>query len=281
MNPRDIEEAQVHLQLFGAKFEQEKRELKTNAEEGSTRITETTSKIEAGEAVLMQLKSELKNAEQSCAEAKEALASAEALDTKTASAVDTENLDLGANIDALTRAIVTLEKDVAGSSFLQNDVGSSIRKVTMNSNRISDEDHSTLLSSLSDGDHQGYAPQSDEIIGILKQLKETVEVAKVVEARLGPVGDLTKDVETQEKAEALPRPTRLPPWRDKLETCQSGAKSEKHLEHEVSIQEGGEDTLVSVKMQHSEMCKKVEVASVEEGQENVENENEKSEKYEN
>ena len=57
-------------------------------------------------------------------------------------------------------------------------------------------------------------------------------------------------------------------WRDKLETYQSGAKSEKHLEHEVLIQEGGEDTDESVKKQHSEMCKKVEVASVEEGQEN-------------
>ena len=42
----------------------------------------------------------------------------------------------------------------------------------------------------------------------------------------------------------------------------------KHFEHEVSIQEGSEDTFVNVKMQHNEMCKKVEVASVEEGQEN-------------
>ena len=129
--------------------------------------------------------------------------------------------------------------------------------MTMNSNRIYDEDHSTLSSSLSDGDHQGYASQNGEIISILKQLKETVKMEKLVE--------------TQEKAEALPRPTRLPPWRDKLETCQSGAKHEKHLEHEASIQEGGEDTFINVKIQHSEMCKKVEVASVEEGQESDEN----------
>ena len=70
--------------------------------------------------------------------------------------------------------------------------------MTLSFNRIYYEDHSTLLSSsLSDGDYQGYAPQSDEIIGLLKQLKETVKVVKLVE--------------TQEKAEALPRPTRLPP----------------------------------------------------------------------
>ena len=35
-------------------------------------------------------------------------------------------------------------------------------------------------------------------------------------------------------------------------THQSGAKSEKHLEYEASIQEGSEDTFVNVKMQHSE-----------------------------
>ena len=63
--------------------------------------------------------------------------------------------------------------------------------------------------------------------------------------------EVTKLVETQEKAEALPRPTRLPPWRDKLvpcqsdiQTCQSGVKAEKYLEHEASIQDGSEDTFV-------------------------------------
>ena len=165
------------------------------------------------EAVLMQSKSELKNAEQSCAEAKEALAS------EATSTFDTENFDLTENIDGLRVAIAHLEKEVAGSNFLQNDIGSSLRmegcKVTMNSNRIYDEDHSTLLSSLSDGDHQGYASQNGEIIGILKQLKETVEVTKLVE--------------THEKAEALPRPTRLPPWRDKLETCQCRCEVRKVL----------------------------------------------------
>ena len=65
------------------------------------------------EAVLMQFKSELKNAEQSCAEAKEALASAEALNTETDSTFDTENFDLTENIDDLRVAIAQLEKDVA------------------------------------------------------------------------------------------------------------------------------------------------------------------------
>ena len=103
----------------------------------------------------------------------------------------------------------------------------------------------------------------------LDSLGDLEQGADVPAPSLGKaLADVTKLVETQEKAEVLQRPTRLPPWRDNLETCQPGAKSEKHLEHELSIQEGGEDTFVNVKMQHSEMCKKVEVASVEEGQEN-------------
>ena len=42
----------------------------------------------------------------------------------------------------------------------------------MNSNRISDGDHPTLLSSLSGDDRQGHASQSDEAISTQKQLKD-------------------------------------------------------------------------------------------------------------
>ena len=102
----------------------------------------------------MQLKRELKDAELSCAEAKEALASAGELDAKAA-----ESSYLAANIDALTRAIAALEKGAAGSSLLQSGVVSSIRKLTTIANWVSGEDRSTLLPFLSGGDRQGYAPQ--------------------------------------------------------------------------------------------------------------------------
>ena len=39
-------------------------------------------------------------------------------------------------------------------------------------NRVSDDDRSTLFSFLTRGASQGYAPQSGEIIGILKQLMD-------------------------------------------------------------------------------------------------------------
>ena len=95
---------------------------------------------------------------------KEALASAGALESKAASAFDAESSDLATSVDTFMRAIAALENGVAGSSLLQSGVRSDIRKVDKNSNRVSDEDGSTL-SFLSGGDHQRYAPQSSEIIG--------------------------------------------------------------------------------------------------------------------
>ena len=73
---------------------------------------------------------------------------------------------------------------------------------------------------------------------IVAQSEETVEVAKAVEA--------------QEKAEAPPRATRPPPWRDKHATIEYGRKSKRrcdgnesmlwlaasYLEYRATIQEG-------------------------------------------
>ena len=136
------------------------QELKTNVEEGTARITDSTSKIKAEEGILVELKTVIKVSQESRAEAKQALASAVALDDKGASAFDAESSDLAANIDALTRAIAALEKGVAGSSFLQSRVGPAIRKVAMSSEKVSDSERSTLLSFLSSGDRQGYAPKN-------------------------------------------------------------------------------------------------------------------------
>ena len=94
----------------------------------------------------------------------------QALDGKAASAFD-ETDNLTTNIDLLTRAIVELEKGVAGSTSLQSRIGSTIRKILMSAEKVSDSDISTLLS-FSNGDLQQYAQQSGDIIGILKQLKE-------------------------------------------------------------------------------------------------------------
>ena len=104
------------------------------------------------------------------------------MDSKAASVFDAGSSDLAINTGTFTWAITVLEKDVAVSSFQQSGVGSGIRKVNMNSNRISDGDHSTIVSSLSGDDRQGHAPRSDEAIGTLKQSRDEMS-ADLVDAR--------------------------------------------------------------------------------------------------
>ena len=73
-------------------------------------ITETTSRIEAGEVALVLLKGEFKDADLVRAEAKEALASAGDLDAKAASTFDAVSSDLAVSIDGLSRAIAAFEE---------------------------------------------------------------------------------------------------------------------------------------------------------------------------
>ena len=62
--------------------------------------------------------------------------------SEAASVFDRESSDLAINTGTFIWAIAALEKDVTGSSFQQSGVGSDIRKVDMNYNRVSDDERS-------------------------------------------------------------------------------------------------------------------------------------------
>jgi len=79
------------------------------------------------------------------------------------SAFDDESVDLA--MDALIRAIVARKVWQKTVSFR------AIRMVAMSAEQVSGSDRSVLLSFLSNGDRQQYAPRG-EIIGILEQLKD-------------------------------------------------------------------------------------------------------------
>jgi len=85
-------------------------------------------------------------------------------------------------------------------------------------------------------------PQSDEIVGILRQLKDETSADVTALEKKGldrktnhqdPMKTETKETvevakaaEAQEKAEALPRLVRPPPWRDKLQNKREGSEVE-------------------------------------------------------
>merc|ERR1719313_179606 len=77
------------------------------------------------------------------------------------------------NIDALSKAIPAIEKGMAGA-FLQTTAAMVLRRLSMTMD-MNSVDRDMLASFLSQGSSAGYVPQSGEILGILKQMKDEME----------------------------------------------------------------------------------------------------------
>merc|ERR1719223_2526110 len=146
-----------------------------------TEIPQVDSALAEAEAALSQLKKDIEEHKANVADAKKTMAKATALREKEAAAFATESSDLKTNVAALGKAIAAIEAGTAGS-FLQSTAAvSSLQKMTVDAD-MSSADRDILTSFLSEG--QGYAPQSGQIVGILKQMKDTMEktLAEVIAA---------------------------------------------------------------------------------------------------
>merc|ERR1719428_685149 len=141
--------------------------------DAETKIPQLESAIKEGGALMEQLKAEIEQAKTDRAEAKEAIAKATALRDKEASAFASESSMLKSNIDALGKAIPAIEKGMAGA-FLQTAAATVLRRLSMSMD-MNSVDRDMLASFLSMNSHEGYVPQSGEILGILKQMKDEME----------------------------------------------------------------------------------------------------------
>jgi len=124
--------------------------------------------IKAAIALKAQLELEVKAHQKDREEAKAAIKVA--LDIKTKCVTEAEvkiNEELTANIEALKKAIAALEKGTYGS-FLQTSAASTLRKLSISMDDLSEVDRNMIASFLTSDAH--YTPQSQEIIGILKQM---------------------------------------------------------------------------------------------------------------
>merc|ERR1719444_702120 len=74
----------------------------------------------------------------------------------------------------MDKAIAAIEKGAGGSAFLQTASGATLRKLSV-SVEMSDADRDVLSSFLSTDDSTEYAPQSGQITGILKQMRDTMQ----------------------------------------------------------------------------------------------------------
>jgi septal ring factor EnvC (AmiA/AmiB activator) len=139
--------------------------------DAETRIPQLESNNKEDLALKKQLEAELVEAKASRAEAKETIAKSTALREKEAAAFAKFKSDSEANIGALSSAIPAIEQGMGGA-FLQTAAANVLRRLSVSAD-MNSADRDLLASFLSDGDN--YAPQSGEILGILKTMKDEME----------------------------------------------------------------------------------------------------------
>jgi len=145
------------------------------ADAGSS-ISDLGNKIKAGTEQKAVLAEELKTAQSDRTAAKKAMAEATAIREKEASAFAIEKANAEKDVAAVAKAIAAIEKGMAGS-FLQTS-GAQLLRTVLAAKRdlLMDDDRQDMLSFLSGSQRLQYAPQSGQILGILKQMHD--EMAK-------------------------------------------------------------------------------------------------------
>merc|ERR1719399_1377425 len=158
--------------------------------DAETKIPQLESQIKAAAEMKAQLEEDVKNHQNDRAAAKAAMAKATALREKEAAAFAKEHAESVANIEAAKKATAAISKGMAGG-FLQTSAAGVLRKLAL-SEGLSDNQRDMLTSFLAEGSgaSAGYAPASGEIVGILKQLTDTMEA------------DLGEAMEAEKKAKA-------------------------------------------------------------------------------
>merc|ERR1719324_450849 len=158
--------------------------------DAETKIPQLESSIKQASEMKAQLEEDIKNHQADRAAAKAAMAKATAIREKEAAAFAKEHAEATANIEAAKKATAAISKGMAGG-FLQTSAAAVLRKLAL-SEGLSDNQRDMLTSFLAEGSgaSAGYAPASGEIVGILKQLTDTMEA------------DLGEAMEAEKKAKA-------------------------------------------------------------------------------
>merc|ERR1719161_1994212 len=141
--------------------------------DANTKIPQLESDIKQASEEKAQLESDLEAHQADRAAAEEAMAKATEMRKKEAAAFAKENAEDKANLEALKKAVAAIEKGLAGG-FLQTNAAGVLRRLAMAKMDMLELDRQELVSFLS-GSQSDTAPGTDEIVGILKQLKDEME----------------------------------------------------------------------------------------------------------
>jgi len=188
-------------------------DLQASIASAADSIAELGTKIKTGEEKMVVLKEELKTAQADRAAAKAAMAEATAIREKEAAAYAAEKAAADKDISAIVKAVAALEKGMAGA-FLQTDAAQILRGIlSSRKDMLMDDDRQDLMAFLSNSQQTNYAPQSGQIVGILKTMGDEMAAAlaeatkaeetaiasyeKLMSAKKKEVIALTKEIETK------------------------------------------------------------------------------------
>jgi len=152
-------------------------DLNAAAAESSSQIQELGNKVQEGTAEKAQLDQELKEHKADRESAKQDLAKATSLRTKEAEEYAAVKADSEANIAALAGAIPAIEKGMGGAALMQLPHRDRLQHLVESQTEMDSTDRDRVLSFLSGkvAEEGDYAPASGQIVGILKQMKDTME----------------------------------------------------------------------------------------------------------
>merc|ERR1712079_462007 len=148
-------------------------DLRQGIDAAEAKVPKVTSALAEAEALKEQLDKDIGELKGGSGDAKAAIAKATGIRDKEAAAFAKDSADKKTNIAALKKAIAAIEAGMAGK-FLQTSTENvaTLQQLVINMD-MSSTDRDMLTSFLSQG--SGYAPASGEILGIMKQMLETME----------------------------------------------------------------------------------------------------------
>merc|ERR1719240_1391368 len=146
--------------------------LKSAIAEGKAQIESLSATAERTAAEKSQLDQEIASHKADREEAQKVIKESTALREKEASEFAATSGDMKSNIQSMSGALDALKKGLS-AALLQTGVGNVLRNIVRSSPAVRDSEREMLMSFLDTGD--ATAGGSDQIIGIVEQMKETME----------------------------------------------------------------------------------------------------------
>jgi len=154
--------------------------LSESVDENTNKISELKSKIESEEAQQSRLEQDLKGHNEDKSSAEKDLSKATGLREKEQAEFESSLANAKSTLAGVSQVLPVLEKSAAGdasSALLQGPVASRLAALISASSVITPTDKDKVVSFLTNEgqNSEDYAPQSGQIVGILKQMKDEMQ----------------------------------------------------------------------------------------------------------